>query len=67
MEQNKELEDMTLKSEDKKVIKTLINIEITRENFKKDYSLRARIGIRILQLLQVLSIDYLESNKVNYK
>jgi len=36
--------------------KALITITLKKENWKKQYTLRARIGIRILQLLQVVEL-----------
>lgn len=36
--------------------KTLITISLKKEKWKENYSLRTRIGIRILQLLQVAEL-----------
>jgi len=44
---------------DKKPSQSFIAFKITKEDFKKQYTLRAKIGIRILQLLQVVRIEWL--------
>ena len=45
--------------------KTLICLEITKENYKKNYSLRARIGIRICQIIGILELNFIPSNQAN--
>ena len=44
---------------DKIINKTLIELKISKENWKENYTFRAKIGIRILQIVQVLSIKWI--------
>ena len=39
--------------------KTIINIKTSRADYKKDYTLRARIGITIGRILQLISIEWI--------
>ena len=42
--------------------KTLIGIKTTKEDFKRDYTLRGRIGIFILRMLGVVTLEFTNKN-----
>ena len=42
--------------------KAIIELSLPKDQYKKDYTLRARIGIRIAQLLGIVDLDLLPTN-----
>lgn len=44
-------------------MKTLIKITTTKEEYKKQYSFRARVGVMILRILQVVHIVWEEKKE----
>ena len=64
---NEEKNKLYIKSEDdisslKQPPKTLIEIRISKKEYKETYSLRGRIGIFILRMLGVVTLEFTNKN-----